>query len=89
MTIHLQMPLQWNYASLKNLLVGNNKLSVDYKKEDNKITCSIRSSEPGWKIHFITAKDAISVHVNDQLIFTNQIELKGLKNTLQYKVVKN
>ena len=73
-SIRIQMPSQWNKASLHNLLIGNNKLSIDYKKLNNKISCSIQSTEPGWKIHFITDKKVI--------------ELTGSKNAVQYELLK-
>lgn len=87
-TIHLQMPSVWNEASLKNLLVGNTKISVHFKKKKNAIICSILSSEPGWKIHFVTDSKTGSVEVNNKVLKTvNRIvELSGIKNTVRYNL---
>ena len=85
-TIHLQMPVQWKEASLKNLLVGSTKLSVDYKKQNNQITCNIQSSEPGWKIHFVTSTKPVKMIVNKKNIFPQKlvVELTGTSNTVVY-----
>ena len=83
-TVHLQMPHAWGNASLKNLLVGDTKISIDYKKSDNAITCIIQTSQPGWKIHFVTnAKNAI---VNDKglKVVKQSIELNGIRNIIRY-----
>ncbi len=52
-TLRPNFPRQWPRAGLRNLLIGNNKFSVDYKKSGREITYKIVSLEPGWKINFI------------------------------------
>ena len=87
--IHLQMPSTWKEASLKNLLVGNTKLSIEYKEENNIVTCIIQSSEPGWKIHFVMDAQNQIIDVNNKATNGKQfIELTGIKNTLKYKLDK-
>lgn len=83
-TVHLQMPHAWERASLKNLLVGDTKISIDYKKSGNAITCGIHSSQPGWKIHFLT--NAKSATVNDKVLkaVMKSIELNGINNIISY-----
>ncbi len=85
-TIHLRMPKNWNYAKLNDLLIGNNKLSIDYKKRNAQITCKVRSTESGWKIRFVVegAKTALVNKKNVQIL-NKTIELKGLENTIQFK----
>ena len=85
-TIHLQMPVQWKNASIKNLLIGNTKLSIQYKKENNLVTCTIQSSEPGWKIHVVTGKGTGPILVNKKKIdaATDVVELNSIANTVQY-----
>ena len=89
-TIHLQMPSAWKEASLKNLLVGNTKISVQYKKENNADSCIIQSSAPGWKIHFVTDAKTGTVEVNNKVLKPGKqlIELSGAKNTLKYNLDK-
>ena len=80
------MPKNWNYAKLNDLLIGNNKLSIDYKKRNAQITCKVRSTESGWKIRFVVegAKTALVNKKNVQIL-NKTIELKGLENTIQFK----
>lgn len=90
-TIHLQMPADWKAASLKNLLVGNTKISIQYKKENNAVTCIIQSSAPGWKIHFVTDAHTGTIEVNNKIFNPNKrlIELISTKNTLKYNLDKS
>lgn len=87
-TINIQMPTDWNYATLNNLIVGNTKISVQYTKAGNKIACTISSTKPGWKIIFKLCKKASNVVVNKSHITSGkqQLELTGSKNTVQYTI---
>ena len=86
-TIHPQMPLHWKEASLKNLLIGNTKVSLHYKIENGKVTFTIQSAEPGWKIHFIPGAKGGSLVVNHKTRHAGNewIEIGVTKNTIQYK----
>ena len=85
--IQLQMPSAWKDASLQNLLIGNTKLSIQYKKQGNNITCVTASTEPGWKIHFVLDKKITHVLVNHQKsnIRNHTLELTGNKNTITFQ----
>jgi len=88
-TIQLQMPTSWEYATLNNLIVGNTRFSVQYKKKNYVITCSIHSTEPGWNIHFKVSNDVKSIQLNKQTVelsSNEQIELKGTDNEIEYTV---
>jgi hypothetical protein len=61
-TITPKMPDQWPYAELKNLLIGNNKLSVLYKKEKKQVIYQITCTEPGWKMIFKTSARQVVLH---------------------------
>jgi hypothetical protein len=89
-TIHPKMPVFWNEASLKNLLVGNTNISFQYKKENDRITCTLQSSEPGWKIHFISGGKPGTILVNNKRPPAGKswIELGTTPNTIQYKADK-
>ncbi len=67
-TIHLQMPSQWKEASLNNLLIGNARFSIQYKKENQTIRCTLQSSEPGWKLHLMTGEDRGPVNINNKVL---------------------
>lgn len=85
-TIHINMPSAWNKASLKNLLIGSCRFSIEYLKKDNSVSCVIYSSEPGWKIHFVTDAKAGNFVVNDkpQVPSNRIIELKETRNVVKY-----
>ena len=85
-TIHLQMPTSWNQASLQNLLIGATKISMEYRKTNKLINCTIRSTEPGWTIHFVTDPGTSSVVVNQkpQNLSGTVIKLTGRKNSIEY-----
>jgi len=87
-TIHLRMPTSWKNAELKNLIVGTNRLSIHYTKTTNRITCEINSSEPGWKIHFLTEANASEFDINQkQFINVNHsVELTGIRNKISYSI---
>jgi len=83
-TMSPQMPSDWHYATLNELLVGNNKLSVHYAKTGKRISFKISSTESGWKIHFMLNDKAENILLNNSSIPSNKrkIELTGLKNTI-------
>jgi hypothetical protein len=89
-TIHPQMPAEWKQASIKNLLVGNTKISIDYTKENNRVTCKIQSSAPGWKIHFVTGTTNGTLIVNKKIVALPGpvVELGGASNNIEYTSTK-
>lgn len=46
-----QMPSEWKEASLENVRVGNNEISVFYKKTNEGLSLKITSKEKDWKIN--------------------------------------
>lgn len=58
------MPSGWEYAKLKNLLIGDTKLSIDFKKEDKKRVYKITSTQDKWNIDFTVPSDSKTVKVN-------------------------
>ena len=86
-TVHLQMPSQWENASIKNLLIGSTKLSIQYKKNNNLVTCIIQSTEPGWKIHLLTDKGSRTILVNKKKreAAKGVVELNNTINTVEYQ----
>lgn len=50
--IHIQpqMPAQWPEASLQNVIVGNNNLSMVYKKLNKSLDLTFEQSSKDWKI---------------------------------------
>ncbi|WP_146186491.1 hypothetical protein [Pedobacter sp. HMWF019] len=85
-TIAPKMPVKWPYARLKNLLIGGNVLSVDYKKEGPVVTYKVDCTEPGWKINFLPGK-AREVYVNGKAVNMDhgRVILDQKNNTITYK----
>lgn len=52
-TIKPQMPAEWSTASLENVEMGDNKISVFYTKTATGITYKIIQTNPEWKIELI------------------------------------
>ncbi len=49
-TINPQFPSEWNYASLENVRIGDNNISIHYKKVDGKLNLEIEQEKEGWEI---------------------------------------
>ena len=89
-TIHIQMPLTWTYANLKNLIIGNNLLSIHYSKENSQVLCRVQSIQPGWKIHFVVDKNVREVFINKSLVAPvhHQVNFTGTDTTVQYMLTR-
>ncbi|MEJ2584933.1 MAG: hypothetical protein P8Z38_07780 [Robiginitalea sp.] len=49
-TIHPQMPSSWPRASLENVQVGKNNLSVYFSNNEDQIHLRVQQDQPDWKI---------------------------------------
>ena len=87
-TIHIQMPTTWKYATLKNLIIGNTLLSIEYSKAKSEVNCRIHSTQPGWKIYFLVDKSVTNVVINKSNISPvhQQVEFSGTDTTVQFKL---
>lgn len=54
--IMIQMPEEWNSASLENVMVAENIISVFYEKIDNKISVKAVQSETDWTLEVVLPK---------------------------------
>jgi len=54
--ITLQMPEEWNSASLENVIVAENKISVFYEKKDKTTTVKVTQSESNWALEVVLPK---------------------------------
>lgn len=83
--IRPDLPTDWEYAKLDNLLIGDNRLSIDYKKSEVKRTYRIDATQDHWTILFTLPSDSHSVKVNGKEIpvTTEPIRLAGLTNTVE------
>ncbi len=56
-TIQPQMPTEWKSASLENVQVAGNNISLFYSEEENgKISVKVTQSQPDWKMKIILPK---------------------------------
>ncbi|MGI6242621.1 MAG: hypothetical protein ACOYJK_03665 [Prevotella sp.] len=79
------MPSAWSHASIDNVIIGDNSLSMDYHKQDNSISCKITSTQPNWTIVYRLPKDAKSVMVNGKVTTASNgtVMLSGKTNNLK------
>ena len=83
-TIKPQFPTQWDYASLENVKIGDNQVSVHYKIIDGKLNLEIQQDQKDWEIEVILPKKnydlsggVLQTFNNDQVqIISTSSELK-------------
>ena len=87
-TFRPSMPSHWNDASIKNVLVGSNKISMDYKKRGRNVCCALRSNEDGWRFPFVLPSGARALAVNGKAVEggVSVVELQGNENTIEYEL---
>ncbi|MEZ5045126.1 MAG: hypothetical protein R2828_34850 [Saprospiraceae bacterium] len=51
-----QMPTAWSLASLENVMVGDNELSIFYEKTDGKLKLKVEQTNPEWQLEVILPK---------------------------------
>lgn len=54
--IEPQMPKEWDKASLENVKVGNNEISVWYEARDGFLQIKVQQSNPDWEVKLILPK---------------------------------
>jgi hypothetical protein len=80
-------PVKWSYARLSNILIGDTKLLIDYKK-DAKNSCSyiIKSEKKNWKVLFEVPKNAKNIEFNGEKVKSRIIECTGLENKVTFTI---
>ncbi|AVR46121.1 glycogen debranching protein [Christiangramia fulva] len=63
-SIRPQMPLEWENASLENVKVAGNSVSVIYSKENGQLSLKIVQTQPDWKLKIILPKGYYEVKGN-------------------------
>lgn len=76
-----QMPSEWNEASLENVQVGNNEISVYFSKKDGKTTIQVVQTQPDWEIEIKVLKE----HYKSFILSTNTKE--EIKSIINYHFV--
>ena len=55
-TISPNMPSQWDNASIENVIVADNAVSVYYTKSNGKLTLRVEQDNPEWKVEILLPK---------------------------------
>ncbi len=81
-----QMPSQWNKASISDVIIGDARLSFDYKKENGKTTYRIKMNKDGWTIRLTLPSGIHTAMVNgsEQRVKDGQILLNKKDNTVVF-----
>ena len=54
--IKLQMPYEWNSATLENVIIAENKISVFFEKKDKITTVKVTQTENDWTLEIVLPK---------------------------------
>jgi hypothetical protein len=88
--IQIQMPQEWNDASLENVAVADNEISIFYKKTGETLVLSVEQTNTEWELELVFPKGAKTSYKllqgdletkeeSDQIVFTS----KDSKTTVQ------
>lgn len=79
------MPSAWNFAKLENLLIGDNKLTIDFKRDGNVQIYKIISTQDNWNFNFAMPHNGKSIKVNGKDAVKNDdvIRFSGKENTIE------
>jgi glycogen debranching enzyme len=55
-----QMPTSWTNASLENVQVGENEISVFYERTDKKLNIKVMQIKPDWELECVIPKSKIT-----------------------------
>jgi hypothetical protein len=51
-----QLPEQWNEASLENVVIADNKISVFFEKKDKRSTIKVSQTNKDWNLEIVLPK---------------------------------
>ena len=89
------MPSAWHSASIKNVLIGDNSLSVSMKSDSSRATAegqtvsyTVCSRQPGWTINFRLPDAAHNVSLNGRTLSgdSRQVVMRGTRNTIEFSL---
>jgi glycogen debranching enzyme len=78
------MPAQWDHARIKDVLIGQNKLSIDFTKKEGKITYTLRSAEAGWTLDLRLPVDKAWVNGKEVAVQEGKIRLYKQENIVSF-----
>lgn len=85
-TVKPDMPSEWNFAQLDNLLIGDSKLSIDFKRKGKKQLYKITFSQDQWTVDFLLPGGVQSLKVNGSEIILpedGKVTLNKKENSIE------
>lgn len=86
--IHPDIPTGWDFAKLENLLIGENSLSIDFKRENRSHVFTVESEKENWTIYFKLPDNVSELKLNGEQMNSElkELELKGKGNVIEYVI---
>jgi len=82
--IQPDFPDSWAHAAIKEVIIGNNRLSIEYKKSAGEITYLITSSQPGWSVRLtIPGKKTVWLNGRKTMVQDHCLVLNAQKNMIR------
>ncbi|SDB63169.1 alpha-L-rhamnosidase [Flavobacteriaceae bacterium MAR_2010_188] len=83
-TIEPQMPITWDKASLEDVEIGDNKISIFYEKTENKLNLKVKQTKGNWTLKIKVPKGK-NYETFDEIDVNNEgrttLFTSGLKET--------
>ncbi len=90
--IRPQLPDAWGEASLENVAVANNEISVFYTKTDEKMMLSITQKNPDWIVEVILPQSKTKKYAFDggsADVTTSESEVRFVSKATAFKIYEN
>ncbi len=79
-TIRPQMPSAWNEASLENIQIADNEVSIYYTKTDSELNLTIKQTNPEWEITIVLPIEDGSFQTTSSKSLTQKERIHYTKN---------
>jgi hypothetical protein len=84
-----QMPSDWDEASLENVKIADNNVSVFYKNKEGKLTVKVTQTNPEWELKIVFPHETngktweVAEGTEDVLIENSQIIIKSMNKEVK------
>lgn len=79
------MPSKWHEASLDDLIVGSNRISISFEANASTKRYHVRSAEHDWTFRFRVPAGATRIHLNGQPVDSRDIIFTGQDNVITFE----
>ncbi len=92
--IKLQMPTEWNEASIENVAIADNEVSIFYKKSGNQISLKVTQQNPEWTLDLVLPKGTkpdykIIMGEGDSIEVDNRLKFTSTSNVVELNLILN